>query len=863
MSYYSQPYDQPYEGEALTADNVRKILSGNPSDKDLVELAAQLGTDEQGFADLYSQLMNDTSSSGLERIRRAVTSTGLHLGARNDRPLNEPIGGWVYNQGQDTEIPNPINDVFNPDGTPYVHTASGNKSGLPPSHGGLTLTSGVRGGVAEGPTAPIPENLTSSYLQQYGDVADAYQNLTQEQIDGWFGGIRPTQAEFANTHFNKFGQGEGRAWGNTGEVRGGNGQRPTPWVGSNGMYEGNPYFAETGSSAGRDMDMLRTQLPNGRGGNWSGERYVTNQIDERTGLPVIMDFSGIPGARSGGGWSPELTNQYNNWTPSNGASKNITNFSIETGALLPAMGGNNGMPADGDLSKPWTAAPTSGNTIDSYLASNTAPVTDPTPLDKWEPQGYASGGFIPQTSGRKTPAQRYMESNVDVANAYRDITPEAITKWFGGVKPTAEQYVSAHHRANGAREGRTLYQPNSEGSLFNASQQYLVNNPDVANAYRNLTNSQINDWSEGVRQTPDQFAQMHYLTNGRDEGRNWDIQAPPVDWGVKTNSDGSRERVAREFYTPGGGVTQFKNGGQVKGYSEGGDIGPTEDDYSDMFRGTIDLGNGGINTTSNEPGAGFDTIGQIVGQSTGSLDSNNVPTNELIPGLNALYDSDTGTLVPAVVDANGELQIASDLADVGDAQGPNLWNQIANALGGAGGTKNGTSGGLSSLSSLLNQILRGAGTAGAISTILKPQGVPKFAPRPSVGAPTNWGRGSLAPKNRARGGSVDGGLDTLRQGLHAMALEQGLTKQPAPERMSKRGFLAGDQGGQTDNVPINASHGEYVMDAESVAALGDGNSEAGAAKLDQMRHNIRKHKRSAPVSKIPPKAKSIEKYLKG
>jgi len=77
------------------------------------------------------------------------------------------------------------------------------------------------------------------------------------------------------------------------------------------------------------------------------------------------------------------------------------------------------------------------------------------------------------------------------------------------------------------------------------------------------------------------------------------------------------------------------------------------------------------------------------------------------------------------------------------------------------------------------------------------------------------------------------------------------------------GFLQGSAGGQDDVVDIKAAPGEYVFDAEVVSALGDGNSEAGAAKLDQMRHNIRAHKRSGGLSQIPPRAKSTEQYLKG
>lgn len=76
-------------------------------------------------------------------------------------------------------------------------------------------------------------------------------------------------------------------------------------------------------------------------------------------------------------------------------------------------------------------------------------------------------------------------------------------------------------------------------------------------------------------------------------------------------------------------------------------------------------------------------------------------------------------------------------------------------------------------------------------------------------------------------------------------------------------LVQGGTGGQDDAVNARLSDGEYVFDADAVAALGDGNTEAGAAKLDKMRENIRAHKRSASPKKIPPKAKSPEQYLRG
>jgi DNA-binding protein HU-beta len=72
---------------------------------------------------------------------------------------------------------------------------------------------------------------------------------------------------------------------------------------------------------------------------------------------------------------------------------------------------------------------------------------------------------------------------------------------------------------------------------------------------------------------------------------------------------------------------------------------------------------------------------------------------------------------------------------------------------------------------------------------------------------------------------------------------------------------AGD--GQSDDIPAMLADGEYVIDAETVAQIGNGSTKAGAQALDKFRENIRKHKRSAPVNKIPPKTKALTSYLKG
>lgn len=73
-------------------------------------------------------------------------------------------------------------------------------------------------------------------------------------------------------------------------------------------------------------------------------------------------------------------------------------------------------------------------------------------------------------------------------------------------------------------------------------------------------------------------------------------------------------------------------------------------------------------------------------------------------------------------------------------------------------------------------------------------------------------------------------------------------------------YLEGLSGGQDDNVPAMLSNGEYVIDASTVADIGDGNNDAGANKLDMMVRKIRKHKRGGKTC-LPPKAKSLLSYI--
>jgi hypothetical protein len=81
--------------------------------------------------------------------------------------------------------------------------------------------------------------------------------------------------------------------------------------------------------------------------------------------------------------------------------------------------------------------------------------------------------------------------------------------------------------------------------------------------------------------------------------------------------------------------------------------------------------------------------------------------------------------------------------------------------------------------------------------------------------------------------------------------------------VSARGrYVRGGGSGRSDDIEARLSDGEYVIDAESVALLGDGSGEHGAKRLDEMRSNLRKHKgKNLKKGKFSHKAKKPVNYM--
>jgi len=182
---------------------------------------------------------------------------------------------------------------------------------------------------------------------------------------------------------------------------------------------------------------------------------------------------------------------------------------------------------------------------------------------------------------------------------------------------------------------------------------------------------------------------------------------------------------------------------------------------------------------------------------------------------------------------------------------------------------------------------------------------------------TPSGLGDTTTPNLISGSAEpSGGIFPVQQWYTGFA-KGGLAHAHKPEFMTgvTGHYAQGSGTGQSDDIPAVLKDGDYVMDADIVAALGDGSSKAGAEalhhfmnqfphkhyenhsegghinamiadgefvfpaslvtalgggsnkdgakKLDEMREKIREHKRSASTNKIPPKAKSPLTYIEG
>lgn len=89
-------------------------------------------------------------------------------------------------------------------------------------------------------------------------------------------------------------------------------------------------------------------------------------------------------------------------------------------------------------------------------------------------------------------------------------------------------------------------------------------------------------------------------------------------------------------------------------------------------------------------------------------------------------------------------------------------------------------------------------------------------------------------------------------------------QQGALSAVGQSRHITGPGDGTSDSIPARLANGEYVIDAQAVSMLGNGDNGAGAKKLDEFRKSLRQHKGGAlSKGQMAPDAKPIHKYMGG
>lgn len=270
-------------------------------------------------------------------------------------------------------------------------------------------------------------------------------------------------------------------------------------------------------------------------------------------------------------------------------------------------------------------------------------------------------------------------------------------------------------------------------------------------------------------------------------------------------------------------------------------------------------------------GAMQGALGQQVGSAVSGLGGN--MGGALGQGLQAAGQT-AGNLLTAGQDAKSAILgggLAGLATGVMGGQRPselaNSPSAPTNAMGGTDSAAKPTpaAGGLSSMKSMLPLALLAGSMdappqAQAAVQQLSPQQQEYFN-RPSIKWNWNQMQQDAAQSNMSLPQFMAQNWNRITSGAYNAAPAVKLARGGALEQVAA--LMRGGGSGRDDTIDANLSDGEYVMDAETVAMLGDGSTEHGARQLDTMRENIRKHKgRALAKGKFSPNAKSPLSYLK-
>lgn len=262
--------------------------------------------------------------------------------------------------------------------------------------------------------------------------------------------------------------------------------------------------------------------------------------------------------------------------------------------------------------------------------------------------------------------------------------------------------------------------------------------------------------------------------------------------------------------------------------------------------------------------------GALIGAGSGAL----APSVAGLLGMNGILPGATGnSLFSGLTSGAGAASAAGGVRDssIAAANGVTGGNTAAGGAGAAGGILSGLSkmspekmlialGSLGTIAGAFHKqkdpglVAAQGRQAEADAAVNKPLPQVNFnRTRTAMGDPRTYG---MRPQEQFFAGNALPTVQAARGG-HMPGYEQGGLS--AASR-----YVEGPGSGRDDKIPAMLSDGEYVMDAETVAMIGDGSNKTGAQRLDAMRESLRQHKGKALAKgKFSPDAKDPMHYLGG
>ena len=110
-------------------------------------------------------------------------------------------------------------------------------------------------------------------------------------------------------------------------------------------------------------------------------------------------------------------------------------------------------------------------------------------------------------------------------------------------------------------------------------------------------------------------------------------------------------------------------------------------------------------------------------------------------------------------------------------------------------------------------------------------------------------------------GDLGNKLIGMNQGGSTSNMPEGHHPQFYSEGGLQHAYVQGDGDGTSDSVPAMLASGEFVIPADVVSSLGNGDNDAGAKTLAEFLKTIREHKRAADAKHLPPDSKGPLAYL--